>query len=355
MSGTLIPTPVRPQIGARHQFTWTDTHPEVGVFTLPDPYPTPPVLTGPGVVVGGRSFVNTTDLVTTLAPVSLTLRRGSDSNLQTVSWVAGTYSIATIIADINAVFNPPGPDFAFFQRLAPTDNRIVLVDQDTGGGASIQVRLSLTSTAAALAARDFTGFLWGERTTAAPQTVFQMMNVLPNLAMVGDVSDVYTVPLGADSVSLLVRISPQIGVTSGIFALWSDGLSPFDGSVGSLNPNTATGLSGIKSIYDYGIGELELIPLKDSFGLYPLEGASNFLLRPATYPLQYIIDPGFYSGEPILDTWFNYQLSLKPPPGMTQLRIVPAFQQVDTTLVSGGTWPFGPRLQAYAWASRQGG
>jgi len=357
MTGTAIPTTYKAQIGTRHQFEWDATVPEVGAFCLANPYPTPPALTGPGVVVRGPTFQNVADLVTAASAITFDLYRQSDNTTGSLAFGAGPHSISSIITAINAA-NPAWgvTPFAYGALDIGGESFILnLVDKKPLlGDAGIEVRLSLTNNTNRDDASRFLNMQWGQRSTAAPVTVYQSMSPeFTGFLLNGNISDAYTLPAGADTIGVMFRVSSQLKESPVVILLWSDGQAPFDGSVGSVVANTGLGIAPIKTLTDFGVSELELNPTRGApIGEYPLQTASTFKLD-GSFPLSYNVDSGFPT-QSIVDLWVNSTLTVTPPAGMTQLRIGYIATSSDPVEYPSGAPGLGCRIQAYAWASRKG-
>lgn len=348
---SITPSPYQPQIGTRYQFTWDHTVPEVGYYTIAS-YPGPPTLSGPGVAVLGKGYNSLLDTVVVSTTTSFTLYRESDNQTQTITFTPATYTITDILNAINGAF--PAPNFAYPSFVAGSDEQaIFLIDKKPlVGNAGIEVRLDLTDEGNRNRANQITGLFWGQRsTTNTAATTFQVMEKFGGVLPRAEMSSAFTIPAGADTVSLLLRASMQPGVTLFLAFLWSDGQSPFNGSTGSLQFNSLTGLGPAKQVGDYGFAELSIGPTQNNYGFYPLLPAGTFSFADDTTE-GYNVDPG-YPAQPISDYWKSHVLDLRPPPGATQLRLWVVTADVDTIAHPNG-FGFLPRVQAYAWGSRRG-
>jgi len=358
--GTIIPTTPKAQIGTRHQFVWNDTAPEIGAFCFNTgfPFPGPPELQGPGIVVHGRGYDDSSVVNVTIPPgpgVTFDLFRGSDSTTGTVTFAPGVYSVDMIVAGINGTIPAwSAPNFAYASDIG--GGGLVLVDKKPLiGDASIEVRLSLVSTAVREAAALFTGFSYGDRSTAntAKTIQFVMDAQFTGSLYKGDVSDEFLIPANSDAVSILIRLSTRSGVRPQMLLFWSDGSAPFDGATPSLILPVTTMVPPVLTIFDFGLQEFELVPTKDpNTGAYPLEGSSLFKVDPFGGMPGYRIDPA--PPHEISEFWVNTTVTVVPPPGMTRLRIGFTGSYIDPLI-----YPMAPpgvlsRVQAYAWASRKG-
>jgi len=351
--GNITPSAQQPQIGTRHQFTWDQTTQEIGVFIMPT-YPTPPVISGAGVMAQGKKF--TSSAATIIAsPLAMSLHRGSDNQTQLVTFGAGSYTPTAIVTAINALF--PAPAFAYIGSIvgsmgSSNEQALFLIDKKPGvGDATVGVMFNLNNPTDANKASAFTGFHFGSKTTASAVTTYTTMDDFGGVVPIGSLSNAYTIPAGADTVSILLRVS-AMGHTKPILRLlWSDGQSPFDGSVGSLVLNSNAGLPPVKMFSDYGVLETAVDPTPDPLNfVYPLNFVPGYVV--STFGSGYIIDPA-YPAQPILDFWETYVIDLKPPPGITQLRLDFPVALYNETDYPDGT-AYLPRIQAYAWGSRRG-
>ena len=308
----------------------------------------------------GRSFTNPgiADITIPAGPgVSFDLFRGSDSTSATVTFGPGVYSVNDIVAGINGSLAAwSAPSFAYASPVG--GGALTLVDKKPVGDASIEVRLDLASTSAREAAAAFTGFSWGVRSTAntSKTTQFMMDREFSGYLFKGDVSDEYLIPAGSDSISILSRVSTRQGVSPVMLLFWSDGATPYNGGTPTFVLPTTTTVPDIYSIFDFGLQEFEMTPVKEvESGAYPLEDASSFILFPFKSMPGYYIDPA--PPNSISEIWVNSSLTLVPPPGMTRLRVGFVMSSVNATdyptpaLSAPGLLS---RVQVFAWASRKG-
>lgn len=344
---SITPSPYQPQVGIRHQFTWNQGVDEVGFFGLSN-FPNPPTLTGPGVVMIGRqnsgSFSNPYN-------IGFAIYRGSDNQTQVFNFPPGMYTVGGIASTINAAFTGnPIAVVAPAIGSGSTETLNLIDKKPLSGDAALFFGVNVNSQPDAHKASQFTGWHWGGKSTA--QTAAPLcQNTEENLSFIpsgGALSDVFQIPPGADTVALLVKVSTFSNTTAIMRLLWSDGQAPFNGSTASITLPPSTLLPPAKTYSDYGLFEMGVNPTTDANFIYTLETVSRYAVPGQSTPY---FPTAVYTDT--IDMWGASVLEVKPPPGMTQLRL-----DFPTTNWSSTDYPNGlaffSRIQAYAWGVRRG-
>lgn len=211
------------------------------------------------------------------------------------------------------------------------------------GHASIEINIQTATANEATAITGFTGFHWGQKSTFVNDSTITFMDDIGCVFDVSVVSDKFSIPSGADTISLLIKSTSLENCYPCVLLMWSDGTNQSDGTA-SFFPNEELELPDIELQYDFGFIESEMIPNKGSSFEYPVE-IYSYMFRDSSRA--YFV-PDTFPTSRVQEFMIGKVNNIKIPPGATGLRIVCPFAKNET----GSPVPYLPRLIASAWASR---